>query len=196
METRQTALESATELARREGGFRGQASMHEHLAEQGYPDDIVDEAIRVAAHERRQAALAQEQRRQERDPWLRRGRVVAALLVAIALGYPMMAIAGSSLGFGSSVGPGFLLLPVAFIALPAVAAAVIAGAGAGKRVARTGLIVLIVGLPVAMLYGWFSGSDGTVDTGDLQALLIMMAVVAVPSLIGYGLGTSAVDPRR
>lgn len=102
-----------------------------------------------------------------------------------------MVLAAASITISPSPGP-ILFALAAFALLPAVAAGSVAAAGASKRTARMALAVLIPGLAVAMLAGWLCESGGRVDDGTPLALLVITAVVAVPSILGYGLGTSTV----
>ena len=122
MEARQTALEDATELARREGTFRGRDSMREYLAERGYPDQVIEEALRVAAEERREAALEHERRRNAMAERSSRVRVVVAPAVAMVLGYVLMMLAASSFGY-MFVAFAVLLAPIAVFVLPAITGA-------------------------------------------------------------------------
>jgi hypothetical protein len=184
-------IRAAIELIRDDDGRLGRVGLRKHLADAGYAEAIIDEAFRVSRDEALQTQLLRDQRRRDRAPRLRRTRVWLALGVALVLGYASLVLAASSAGgIGASPGP-FVFAPPAATLLPLVAAGLIAAAGASKRTARTALVVLILGLPVGMLAGWRSVLGGAIDESVVLVMLIVTAIVAVPALIGYGLGTSA-----
>lgn len=187
----QEEVATAARLIRADDGRLGRIGLRKLLADAGYSEAIIDEAFRVDRDEALQTQLLHDQRRRDRAPRLRRTRVWLAVGAALVVGFASLVLAASSAGgIGASPGP-FVFAPPAFTLLPAVAAGLIAAAGAGPRTARVALVVLILGLPAAMLAGWRSVLGGDVDEGVVVILLIVTAIVAVPALIGYGLGTSA-----
>jgi hypothetical protein len=188
--SQQAEIKAATELIRDDDGRLGRVGLRERLVDAGYSEAVIDAALRLSREEALDAYLAHQPERRDRTPRLRRTRVALSVGVAFAVGYVLVALAAVSATIGPSPGPILFAIPT-FTLLPAVAAGSVAAAGAGKRTARMALAVLIPGLAVAVLAGWLSVSGGRVDDGALIALLILTAVVAVPSIIGYGLGTSA-----
>jgi hypothetical protein len=186
----QAEIRAAAELIRDDQGRHGSTGLRELLASAGYSEAVIHAALRVSREEALDAYLGHEPARRDRTPRLRRTRVALAVGVAFAMGYVLIVLVAASVTIGPS--PGLILFALAaFALLPAVAAGLVAAAGAGKRTARMALVALIPGLAAAMLAGWLSVSGSAVDEGVLIDLLIVTAVVAVPSIIGYGLGTSA-----
>lgn len=134
-------------------------------------------------------------RRSERSSTHRRWQVVATLAVVFPLEYATMRLAAASVGY-MTVGLALFVAPVGLFVWPAVAGALIAAADAGRWIARSALIVLIVGLPMAILLGWFADATGASATGDPRALLVIAVIVSIPSLVGFGVGTSIATPSH
>ena len=193
MPNERVAIHAATALVRQEGAFRGRRSMQEYLAEQGFSDDVIEEALRRATEEERRAALEREHRRRQSVVRLGRVRVVLVLVVTLLLGYVAMKVTAWSI---SDWGPGIGLALVGVLLLPAVAGGLVAGADAGTRVARGGALVLIAGLPLALFLGLTGEPISAFGADDLRFLLFLGTAVTGMTLLGYVVGTSLGAGRR